>query len=80
MYQTGYQGGVKRKRDDQDAGEVVMDDISFVGLSDMCAPEADQLKEYHDGYTFHDDTTVESLDPISVNKACEDELRRFEHM
>ena len=74
--------GKRQREDEEPAGKAdnPMEDISFVGLSDMCAPEVNDILQYHNGYEFFDETSGEALDPVLVARACQDELNRFEAM
>jgi hypothetical protein len=47
---------------------------------DMCDPDPMMLHEYHDELQYYDDHSGEPLDPGLVAKACQDEMRRFDHM
>ena len=82
--QGGIGGGEKRKRDntgeDEEGEDKEMQEISLVGLSDMCAPEVTDIMEYHNEHEFYDETSGEVLDPLLVAQACQEELKRFEHM
>ena len=71
------EGGVKRKRDSDNND---MDDINFMGLSDMCAPEVKHIIEYQDGYDFYDESSGEWLSPQLVAEACQEELKMFDTM
>ena len=73
-------GGTKRKREDNEEEEMKMEDVNFLAISDMCAAESDEINNYHDGFTFHDESTGELLDSTLVAKACSDELNRFRDM
>ena len=57
-----------------------MEDNSFIGLSDMCVPEAEDIAKSHNGYSLFDDTSGEMLDPLLVAKGCQEELQRFKQM
>ena len=57
-----------------------MQELSLVGLSDMCAPEVTDIMEYHNEHEFYDETSGEALDPLLVAQACQEELKRFEQM
>ena len=56
------------------------DDISFMGLPDMCMDSKWDMNYYHDDVEFYDDTTDELLDSTLVHEGCQEELRRFSEM
>ena len=68
------QGGEKRKFEEKDE---VMDEISFVGVSDMCEPDAEHIRNFHDVNEFHAETSGDMLDVTLVTQGCEEELKRF---
>ena len=37
----------KRKREDRDEEDIIMEDVNFVGPSDMCAPDNELIQDSH---------------------------------